>query len=196
MKHYRKQTGSAHVAISIVLVIGLLAALGWIFWQNFVQEETVKKPQKVVLSETKDESPKKDNTALIDYKDGVVIKNETDLDKLEGAPDSFKAYIMTVIEKNSTTINAADGPLECKASVLVRKITKASYSEGMLTPGCSPNYIKVWGLVDGEWDELTSAHATWYMCKDLEKHKIPSAIVDEKCFSEDSNTDTIPYSQD
>ncbi|HEY1085729.1 MAG TPA: hypothetical protein VGE34_03330 [Candidatus Saccharimonadales bacterium] len=37
----KKQSGSAHVVIIIVLVLALLTSLGWIFWQNFIYKEPV-----------------------------------------------------------------------------------------------------------------------------------------------------------
>jgi hypothetical protein len=44
MKNAR-QSGSAHIIIIIFLVLALAAALGWIFWQNFIQKDSnVKKP--------------------------------------------------------------------------------------------------------------------------------------------------------
>jgi len=38
MKNTR-QSGSAHIIIIIFLVLALVAALGWIFWQNFVSKD-------------------------------------------------------------------------------------------------------------------------------------------------------------
>lgn len=37
----RKQDGSAHIAIVIILVVALLGALGFIFWQNVVVDKNV-----------------------------------------------------------------------------------------------------------------------------------------------------------
>lgn len=44
-----KQRGSAHVVIIICLVIALITALGWIFWQNFVHKEATKKDTELVV---------------------------------------------------------------------------------------------------------------------------------------------------
>lgn len=38
MKSRQSQTGSAHLAIIIVLVVALLGALGFVFWQNFINK--------------------------------------------------------------------------------------------------------------------------------------------------------------
>lgn len=44
-----KQQGSAHVVITIVLILTLLTALGWIFWQNFIHKEPASKNSEVVV---------------------------------------------------------------------------------------------------------------------------------------------------
>lgn len=41
MNKQKSQLGSAHVVITIILVIALLSTLGFIYWQNFIQEKTV-----------------------------------------------------------------------------------------------------------------------------------------------------------
>lgn len=38
-QHINSQGGSLHVVMTIILVVALLAALGFIFWQNFMQED-------------------------------------------------------------------------------------------------------------------------------------------------------------
>jgi len=45
MKNKNNQTGSAHLIIIITLVIALLGSLGFVFWQNFVQDKTDTKKQ-------------------------------------------------------------------------------------------------------------------------------------------------------
>lgn len=37
----RSQTGSAHVLVTVILVVALLGALGFIFWQNFATKKNV-----------------------------------------------------------------------------------------------------------------------------------------------------------
>jgi hypothetical protein len=44
----KKQTGSSHVIIVIVLVLALVTALGWIFWQNFVHKEPAIKETEIL----------------------------------------------------------------------------------------------------------------------------------------------------
>ena len=58
MKHSTHQQGSAHVVIVICLVLALLTALGWIFWQNFVHKEEPQKETDVVVVEKEKEEAK------------------------------------------------------------------------------------------------------------------------------------------
>lgn len=48
MKRYSQQ-GSAHAVVVIALVLALITALGWIFYQNFIQEEPVKKETNLIV---------------------------------------------------------------------------------------------------------------------------------------------------
>lgn len=55
-KQYHQQ-GSAHVVIVICLVLALLTALGWIFWQNFIHKEPVQKETEVVTVDKNQDTP-------------------------------------------------------------------------------------------------------------------------------------------
>lgn len=46
MRKNRSQTGSAHVATIVLLVIALIGVLGFVFWNNFLQKEGIVAPQK------------------------------------------------------------------------------------------------------------------------------------------------------
>lgn len=56
MKKHSPQQGSAHVIVTICLVLGLITALGWIFYQNFILKEPVQKDTElVVVDKSKDD---------------------------------------------------------------------------------------------------------------------------------------------
>lgn len=42
IKNSKKQNGSAHVVIIIILVVALICALGFVFWQNFIKSDSTK----------------------------------------------------------------------------------------------------------------------------------------------------------
>ena len=40
INYFQKQAGSAHVVIIVVIVAAVLGALGYVFWQNFINKDT------------------------------------------------------------------------------------------------------------------------------------------------------------
>lgn len=54
IKNSRMQTGSAHVIIVIILVVALLGALGFIFWQNFIDKPDDTSSANAEISKTED----------------------------------------------------------------------------------------------------------------------------------------------
>lgn len=71
----KKQTGSSHIVVVIVLVLALITTVGWIFWQNFVHKEPVAKETEIVKVESQkknDESPAKTE----DSNEGYVVVKE------------------------------------------------------------------------------------------------------------------------
>lgn len=56
IKTFQRQQGFAHAVIIIGLVIALISALGFIFWQNFIHKEPVVKNDPVVV--IKNQAPK------------------------------------------------------------------------------------------------------------------------------------------
>ncbi len=73
----KKQQGSAHVIIVVVLVVALLGALGFIFWQNFIAKDSESKSNE--KQTTKQEDKKKE-----------VVSEETE--DAQAMPDGYIAY--------------------------------------------------------------------------------------------------------
>lgn len=89
MKKHSQQ-GSAHAVVVIVLVLALLTALGWIFYQNFIHKEPVKKETDLIVVD-------KDKNA---NQGKLVI---TELDKtldLVGSQYNDVTYEMTSVNSN------------------------------------------------------------------------------------------------
>jgi len=57
IKNSSHQKGSAHVVIIVILVVALLGALGFVFWQNFMNKDS--KEESVKQTTTQTDSPKK-----------------------------------------------------------------------------------------------------------------------------------------
>ncbi len=74
----RSHKGEAHTIIIIVLVVALIAALGWIFWQNFIQKQdtandtdNTTKVEETPKTDTPDNTPVESVLSLSNY--GVEI---------------------------------------------------------------------------------------------------------------------------
>ncbi len=89
------QTGSTHVIIAIVLALCLVASLGWIFWQNFMQPKTTpatSNVEKTAPSNSPSTSPKSaDNTQYFAISDlGVRFK----------VPDPLKDTTISLLQSS------------------------------------------------------------------------------------------------
>lgn len=90
----RSQKGSAHVAIIIVLVLALIGALGWIFWQNFATKtgkvSNYKECTKAIDSKLQESYPE-----VCVTKDGQRFVNPDQKAEKSGAGASDKTTIKT-----------------------------------------------------------------------------------------------------
>ncbi|HCR55470.1 TPA: hypothetical protein DIV49_00705 [Candidatus Saccharibacteria bacterium] len=58
----KNETGSAHAVVIIVLVLALITALGWIFWQNFIMKKVdTTKTELVVVDKNKNDAGNEEN---------------------------------------------------------------------------------------------------------------------------------------
>lgn len=117
MKHTRKtkQAGDAHALVIVGLVLALVTALGWIFWQNFIHKEPIKRDTDLVIMNKKNDSklvtkPKKlfeDNGLSISYPDKgwQVISNDQNEKSL--VSDDYKQATGMGLDSGATiTIHA------------------------------------------------------------------------------------------
>lgn len=65
IRNLQRQSGFAHAILIIGLVIALIGALGFIFWQNFINKEPTVKDEPVVV--TKKEEPQAKIFSVKDY---------------------------------------------------------------------------------------------------------------------------------
>lgn len=77
MKH--KQSGSVHLIITVILVLALLGALGFIFWQNFINKKdstaTTTTTTSTTAANTTATVPANDNLVVSQWGVTVPIKN-------------------------------------------------------------------------------------------------------------------------
>ncbi len=177
MKH--QQQGSAHAVVVIVLVLALITALGWIFYQNFVYKAPTKKDTELVVI---DKSKKQDTNTAKQYHDfrtdkkdttGVVVASASDVDKLTDAGSALKAYFKANagMVMDGMTMKYTVDRLEGDYAVGVDNMTSA--------------YL-IWGPKDGTGAiaNVAGTQNEGFSCTNLEAAKVPYELVDGKCIAE------------
>jgi hypothetical protein len=186
----KTQKGFAHIETLLILVIVIMiAAIGWFVWHSRQQADksydaasnlsvsasaSKKKATPASTSSTSQISTKN----LISYtgnnsSSGIAVQSASDIDKLEGASDSFKDFIKDKLNKN----NNSPSPCGNAYGLFVKKIYQDMFALGD-EKQCN-NTEKLWAKVSDVWSEIGSTQ-TNFDCSLLEKYAVPSAIV-EKC---------------
>lgn len=96
------QKGSAHVVVVGVLVLALLGALGFIFWQNFVSKDEVTKKAETIV---KSEDAKNTARSSGDSKEGYLVL--TDWGVKFKIPDDIGelTYYKQTVSQNEQGVN-------------------------------------------------------------------------------------------
>lgn len=182
MQKRSSQTGSAHAVIIICLVLALITALGWIFYQNFIYKTPVKETTKVVVVKKQNESNDKKSTyTYVDYRKdkqdgtGLKVMSSSDVDKLTEGSDKLKAYLKQTASQYGFIVDRVYGDYA------------AAYA---------PGHYAIWGPKDGngEITEVAGTQQLGMKCSDLEAAKVPSELVDSKCYTFDGSNDAGPQS--
>lgn len=196
--HQQKQRGSIEGVIIICLVLALVTALGWIFWQNFMHKESETKNTDVVIVEKKEQKKEQELNQNIVYSPAVVVSSNDGLGKLAEAPAQFKAFINDKYLKSNAGYMA-----ECKAGVTVERIYKQSYAIGgfgVVEGGCAGGARLLWAKdSSGAWTEVAATQNAGFDCAALKKYSVPSEIAGKECLKESVNGgegSMVPYSQE
>ena len=184
MKKTNSQTGSAHIVIIVILVVVLVATLGFVFWQNFIYKPVVADENKTTSQPAQTDKTSTSNSKMIDYRTngdatGIKLLTSSDANKLTGAPQSFKDFIGPLVD---TAIKSGGSPV-------VDRIYDQKYAVG---GGFTGAYL-LWGNVDGSWMQIAGTQNIGYECATLEKYKVPSAIAGMTCL--DGTENGRAYSQ-
>jgi uncharacterized protein YxeA len=189
MKKYLSQKGSMEAIIMICLVLALITALGWIFWQNFIHKEEANKQTDVVVIE-KNKTASKDSATqsqtgkktYVDYRKngdttGIVLSSSAAVDKLTNASAELKQYLkqLATSEPSAYTVDRVYGDYAA---------------------GGAPGHYAIWGPKDGNGaiTEVTGTQNLGMKCSELEAAKVPSELVDGKCYKFDgTDSDAKPY---
>lgn len=101
MGKYKLQTGSVHLVVAIVLVMALMGALGFIFWQNFMKLEPI------VTKNTETMKPAAENIETVDDATIGVIEGSLTYPS-EGIPDSLVIHATDIDTGKEYSVNYSD----------------------------------------------------------------------------------------
>jgi hypothetical protein len=124
---------------------------------------------------TPSNTPAKPGT-FIDYEavdeDGVRIASAADTDKLTGAPNDFKAFVGTLIEKQAAkgVEGCSEAPLIYVTQIDTNGWARGSYS----TPGCG-GAGALWAKSGTSWTEAWSGQSL-VDCATLHRYAFPSRL--------------------
>ncbi len=119
----KKQQGSAHVVIVVVLVTALLGALGFIFWQNFMSQDTESTKQTDQTSSVQEEQqPVADKGYEPTIPDGWSVKSIEGVGVSFAVPSDWDGDVSAKKYKLDEDIEI----LNSGAAIYVRYSTKAN----------------------------------------------------------------------
>lgn len=148
------QKGSAHVVIIVILVIALLGALGFVFWQNFIDEDISHNADTSETTKNNQDTQTDNHTSplgyltLTDYNVKIPLNEETGSLKLgpvtsSGYNETDKSIAIIAPELDSTWKCETDPNGSFNGTIGVISITQAEKSgpyEALVTKKVG-NYI-------------------------------------------------------
>jgi hypothetical protein len=182
MKKHFSQKGSMEATIMICLVLALITALGWIFWQNFVHKAPdIKATETSVVNKKNPDIPQKQVELKQDVKFNpvAVVSSKSDLSKLTDVSDDFKEFINTkYLEKN------VGYGTECQAGIMVERVYKQSFALGgfgVVKGECAGGARMIWAKSGTTWIEVDSTQNAGFDCAKLKKYTFPSVLAGNEC---------------
>jgi cytoskeletal protein RodZ len=204
MNKTQKQSGFAHLeTLLLIVVVGIIVFTGWFVWHarsnatknlnnaantnqtgNFTKKtpDTSQKTKKTA----KVTSPSLINYASTSTSTGIALSSDADIDKLDGASDSFKQFIKDKIDKNSKE----PSPCGNAYGLTVKEILNDSFAVG--GEGQCGGAEKLWAKVADQWQEIGATQQADFACSVLTQYKVPSAIAGKVCIGSNGEE---PYDQ-
>lgn len=190
-KIQKSQKGFAHYETLLLLVIiFLIFGIGWYVWHVKQQADksldataglnlktdTKKKAASTALPTSNTNKTLKTKTPnLVSYttttnSNGLNVQSVADVDKLDGASDSFKDFVKSKVKDH------ANSPSPCGNAygLFVKKIYQDNFA--VVDEKQCNNSEKLWAKISDNWSEIATSQ-NGFDCTVLEQYKVPSAIV-------------------
>ncbi|MGZ6754503.1 MAG: hypothetical protein ACXVEJ_13675 [Nocardioides sp.] len=118
---------------------------------------------------------------------GVEVQKRSDVARLRGAPDDFKAFIADTAEGLAAKDDCSDGYV----GVTVQTLRTDGFAVGGVND-CG-GYLALWTVVDGRWKEVAGTQEEWD-CQVLKRYAVPSDVAGERCYDYDHQQE-LDYQQ-
>ena len=160
MNKQKSQSGFAHLALIIILIVALLGTLGFVFWQNFMQPktETAKKDSSSVIT------PAVDNTKIESTIETLKSKN---IPLTGGGSVDFKYPVEWTDQNGFPRINRVIDGVNYVISVQANRASDGDYFKG--------NYGGNGSVIDN----YTNSDGTFYILKTADSYVALSTCMPE-----------------
>ena len=116
---------------------------------------------------------------LIDYRDshgdGLILASVADVEKLDRAPDDFKAFIRSEYQKLTAGMSSAV-IAQCHAQIEVEALRTDGFAIG--GESACGGALKLWAKVDGSWKTVLGMQ-DYPSCRDLRLLHFPPDVFDK-----------------
>lgn len=199
----KKQSGSSHLVVVIVLTLALITALGWIVWQNFIHKEPVAKETEIIKVE---DDKKETDVTLKHYvfsksgsTRGRIVASSADVDKyLPEISPELKTYLKSNV---GVTVKSSDFD-ETKQEIVPKDAPNVfefwevygNYAVGYSTEfsGLGGGY-SWWGLAkDGKSVKEIGGGQEALTCQALKKMGVP-IVFKQSCYTTSDGAKLSPY---
>jgi cytoskeletal protein RodZ len=178
MKSRIKEQGSVlHIAIVVLLVLALLGALGFIFWQNFINKEPVK-------TQTQDVSKNTESTttpSTYTLKDAITGINSTLSQKAcTGAGAQIASGDVKKAEDSDKYVYVGG-----------QSVVDSSYSYAYLQYGCGSSGSGAWmKRTDKTWSTVDVSASIYPLCANIRGQGFPGSVV-AKCYPDSNGSSEV-----
>jgi hypothetical protein len=192
----KTQKGFAHIEMLLLLIlVAIIGFTGWFVWharsqankslsdtlssgQSLPSYNSKKKTVPAVTTPKKTVAPKIVNYSTPTSQTGVEISSEADVDKLDGASDSFKDYVKEKFKKHGNS----PSPCGNAYGLTVKAILNDSFAVG--GEGQCGGAEKLWAKVASQWQEIGATQDSGFACDILKQYNVPSAIAGKVCLGD------------
>jgi hypothetical protein len=178
----RKQTGSAHIVIIIILVVALLGALGFVLYQNLSNKDSA---NKVSTETTQSEGGPYSaiETPAYSFNDALTGINKTLLE--EGCNGSGVSQPIAG-DMFKQVDDSAPYTYQGGQSKINTGLTYAFVQYGCGSQGS----VALLKKTNNEWKLVSEGTREYPLCDSVKGHGFPVSIID-KCYSDDRATEPV-----